>query len=364
MAEVIGIDTAQRQVILNEQTAPARQRVPYDYLVLATGARENYFGHDEWRPFAPGLKTITEATALRRKILYAFEAAELTADAAEQCALLTFVIVGGGPTGVEMAGAIAELTHKALSGDFRHIDPASAHIILVEAMPRILGPFPAGLARKAQQSLQRLGVTITTGKAVERIDATGVTIGGEHIAARTVIWAAGVSASPAGKWLGCVTDRAGRAIVQADLTVPGHPEIFVIGDTAAVSAGKGILPGVAPVAMQAGAYVAQAISDRRNGSPNPRAFTYHNKGNLAVIGRGNAIADFGFARVSGFVGWFVWATVHILYLIGFRNRMLVMLQWAWSYLTFGRGARLITFGEEIAEAQLAHSQPREPVEIG
>jgi NADH:ubiquinone reductase (H+-translocating) len=357
MAEVVGVDVTQQEVMLITAEAEQRRGVHYDYLILATGASENYFGHDDWRFAAPGLKSIADATALRRKILSAFEAAELAPDSAENQALLTFVLVGGGPTGVEMAGAIAELTRKAMAHEFRHINPATARILLVEAAPRILNTFPESLARQAQRKLERSGVEVRTGVAVEAIDETGVTLGGEHISARTVIWAAGVSASPAGRWLGVPTDRAGRVQVRDDLSVPNHPAIFVIGDTAAVQHGQGILPGVAPVAMQQGRYVAERIRRLSAGQEEQRPFHYVNKGNLAVIGRGNAIAEIAGLRLHGFIAWLTWAFVHIFYLIGFRNRMSVMLQWAWSYLTFRNGARLITFAEEMQAVRRPHAAP-------
>jgi NADH dehydrogenase len=267
------------------------------------------------------------------------------------------VLVGGGPTGVEMAGAIAELTRKAMAREFRHINPATARILLVEAAPRILNTFPESLARQAMHTLASAGVEVRTGVAVDAIDEAGVMVGGEHIPAHTVIWTAGVSASPAGQWLGVPTDRAGRVIVGDNLTVPGHPEIFVIGDTAAVAQAQGILPGVAPVAMQQGRYVAEHIRRRSVGQEAQRPFHYVNKGNLAVIGRGNAIADIANLRLYGFVAWVTWAFVHIVYLIGYRNRMVVMLQWAWSYLTFRNGARLMTFAEAMRAMRRTHDAP-------
>jgi NADH:ubiquinone reductase (H+-translocating) len=327
--------------------------------VLATGARHSYFGHNEWEAYAPGLKSITDATTLRRNILLAFEAAEIESDPERRRTLLTFVLVGAGPTGVEMAGAIAELAHKALAAEFRHIDPASARIILVEAGPRILATFPERLARKANKALNKLGVEVRTGVAVEDINAGGVVIAGEPLAAKTVIWTAGVAASLAGQWLGAETDRAGRVKVQSDMSVPGYPNVFVIGDTAcAMQAGKP-LPGVAQVAMQEGTYVASVITRRlesgdignahADGSIAFRStyapFHYHDKGNLATVGRAFGIVDIGRVQFGGFIAWVTWLAVHILFLIGFRNRFLVMFQWAWAYLTFQRGARLITNGE-------------------
>lgn len=344
MVEASDVDVANRQVLIRDQTTGTARHVPYDYLVLATGAGQSYFGHDEWATYAPGLKTIPDATALRRKVLLAFEEAEMAADDAERVReLLTVVVVGGGPTGVELAGAIAELAHRTLRGDFRHIRVTSTRIVLVEAMPRLLNTFPPSLSAKAARKLERLGVEVRTGERVEQVDEDGIVVEGKRIAAATVIWAAGVQASPAGEWIGAETDRAGRVIVNDDLTVPGHPEIFVLGDTASAAGDDGKpLPGVAPVAMQQGRYVGRTIRARVEGRENPHPFRYFNKGNLATIGRAFAIADFGFARVSGFIAWVLWLSVHILYLIGFRNRLLVMVQWAWAYFTYEHGARIIT----------------------
>ena len=335
MAEVTGIDTEGQYV-----HTPIRS-MHYDYLIVATGAAHGYFGHDEWERFAPGLKTIADATAIRRKVLLAFEAAEVETDPTKLQALLTFVLVGAGPTGVEMAGAIAELAHKALASDFRHIDPKLAHIVLVEAGPRMLAAFPEKLAAKAQRAVEKLGVEVRLYTAVTNIDGDGVTMGDTHLAAKTVIWTAGVAASSAGKWLNAEVDRAGRVKVQSDLTIPGHENIFVIGDTATLMQEGKLLPGVAPVAMQEGTYVASVVMNRIAGKTHMQPFHYRNKGNLATIGRAYGIADFGLLRLTGFVGWSFWLAVHIFFLIGFRNRFLVMFQWAWAYLTFQRGARLI-----------------------
>ncbi len=335
MAEVTSVDTENKHVLMGEEF------IPYDYLVLATGAQHSYFGHDEWGHFAPGLKSIPDATAIRRKVLLAFEKAELEPDPKQQQALLTFVIVGAGPTGVEMAGAIADLAHKSIVRDFRRISPKSARIILVEASPRILGTFPEKLARKAQAELEHLGVEVRTGQAVEQVSECSVVIHGETIQASTIIWAAGVKASPAGKWLGAETDRAGRVIIERDLTVPGHADIFVIGDTASLSERGKPLPGVAPVAMQQGRFVAETIRRRLKGDTTRKPFHYFDKGNLATVGRSFAIADLGLIKLSGFIAWITWLVVHIFYLIGFRNRILVMIQWAWAYFTYQRGARLI-----------------------
>ncbi len=359
LAEATAVDVAQRQVRVRDEITGAERSVPYDYLVLATGAGESYFGRDDWAAYAPSLKTIPDATALRRKVLLAFEEAELLAgnDPERARALLTFVIVGGGPTGVELAGAIAELAHRTLRGDFRHIDVTSARIVLIEALPRLLNTFPESLSEKATRKLAKLGVEARTGARVEEVDADGVIVAGERIASKTVIWAAGVKASPAGAWIGAESDRAGRVVVNGDLSVPGHPEIFVLGDTASAAGADGKpLPGVAPVAMQQGRYVGRTIRARVEGRESPRPFKYFNKGNLATIGRSFAIADFGFARVSGFIAWVLWLGVHILYLIGFRNRLLVMVQWAWEYFTYEHGARIITPMRQPEQ----HAIPAEP----
>lgn len=340
LAEVTGVDVQEQRVLLHNN-----KTVPYDYLILATGARHSYFGHDAWEPYAPGMKSITDATAVRRKLLLAFEAAEIESDPEKRKALLTFVLVGAGPTGVEMAGAIAELAHKALASDFRNIDPKSARIILVEAGPRILPAFPEALAKRAQKALNHLGVEVRTGVAVEAVDENGVIIAGKPLAAKTVIWTAGVAASQAGQWLDAETDRAGRVKVLEDLTVPDHPNVFVIGDTTSVIQKGKPLPGVAPVAMQEGRYVASVIARQvaSDGKAKIAAFHYFNKGNLATVGRSYGIFELGRIRVAGFIAWVLWLTIHIFYLIGFRNRLLVMFQWAWAYMTYQRGARLITF---------------------
>jgi NADH dehydrogenase FAD-containing subunit len=341
MARVTGIDTARKLVLLEGNAAE-----PYDQLVVATGARHAYFGQDQWEAFAPGLKKIDDATDIRRRVLLAFERAESTADLAERRALLTFVVIGGGATGVEMAGAIAELAHWALADDFHAIDPTQARIVLIEAGPRLLPAFPADLSEHARRALVKLGVEVHLGRAVERCDADGVTHRDERIAARTILWAAGVQASPAANWLNCAKDRAGRVTVAGDLSVPGHPEIFVIGDTAAVadSAGRPV-PGIAPAAKQMGAYVGALLTARLRGKPHPGPFRYRHAGSLATIGRNAAIADFGWIRLKGRIAWWLWGVAHIYFLIDFRGRFIVALQWLWSYLTYRRGARLITGGE-------------------
>ncbi len=341
LGRVVGIDTERREVQVGER------RVPYDYLVLATGARHAYFSHPEWEDTAPGLKKIADATHIRERILMAFERAEAEdCDAEERARLQTFVIVGGGPTGVEMAGAIAELAKHALAADFRVIDPGTTRIVLIEAGPRLLPSFPEPLSAKAKKSLESLGVEVRLGTPVTQCDDSGVAVGEERIDARNVIWAAGVMASPAGRWLGAEQDRAGRIKVKADFSVPGQPEIFAVGDTAlAESAGGRPLPGIAPAAKQAGRYVAQVIRSRIEGRAAPRPFRYRDYGNLATIGRKAAVADFGGFRLSGFLAWLLWSLAHVYFLIGLRNRFVVALTWFWNYVTFQRGARLIAGGE-------------------
>ncbi|HZU67927.1 MAG TPA: NAD(P)/FAD-dependent oxidoreductase [Ktedonobacteraceae bacterium] len=336
MAEVTGIDIEQQRVMMGDRS------LPYDYLVLATGAQDNYFGHNEWAQYVCGLKTIEDARAIRQKILLAFESAELETNPAKIGELLTFVLVGAGPTGVEMAGAIAELAHKTLASEFRHINPRKTRIILIEALPRILNAFPESLARKTQKRLARMGVEVRTNTPVLDIDEHGVTVPGEHIVADTIIWTAGVGASPAGKWLHAEVDRAGRVKVASDLSVPGHPNIFVIGDTATLQQNGKPLPGVAPVAIQEGRYVASVIKRRVAGEELTRPFHYFNKGNLATVGRSYAIVDIGPFHLTGFIAWLLWLVVHIYFLVGFRNRLVAIFQWAWSYFTYTRDARLIT----------------------
>jgi NADH:quinone reductase (non-electrogenic) len=339
MAKVTGIDKAAKVVLAGDQ------RVPYDHLIVATGARHAYFGHDEWEPFAPGLKKIEDATDIRRRILIAFEKAETETNPAERERLLTFVVIGGGPTGVEIVGAIAELAKTALARDFRNIDPRLARIILVEAGPRILPTFRESLSAAAERGLVRLGAEVRTGTPVTAVADDHVMVGAERIETRTVLWAAGVAASPAAKWLGAAKDKAGRVIVNADLTLPGHPEIFVIGDTAAMKDTNGQqVPGIAPAAKQAGAYAAAVITARVKGRDFPGPFRYRHAGNLATIGRKSAVVDFGWLRLRGNPAWWLWGFAHIFFLIGFRNRITVALDWFWSYLTFQRGSRLITGG--------------------
>lgn len=347
LGEVVDISVARQAVILKDG------EVPYDTLVVAAGVRHQYFGHPEWEALAPGLKSIENATEIRRRILLAFEDAERTADPARQAMLLTFVVVGGGPTGVELAGTLGELAHHTLRHDFRHINPAAARVLLLEGSERILPGFPPELSARAAVSLERLGVTVRTGTLVTDIQPDRVTVRAgervEEIATRTVLWAAGVQASPLGKILaretGVSLDRAGRVAVGADLSVPGHAKIFVIGDLAALAnaAGKP-LPGVAQVAMQQGSYVARLLQARRAGKPLP-AFRYKDHGSMATIGRAAAVADLGWVRLWGFPAWMAWLLVHLAFLISFDNRVLVLFQWAWNYLTRNRSARLIT-GED------------------
>src|SRR5262245_2882371 len=340
LGRVTSVDKTRRVVQLEGR------EVPYDQLVIATGARHSYFGHDDWERVAPGLKKIDDATAIRRNILRAFEHAEQSDDPAARRRLLTFVVIGAGPTGVEMAGAIAELAHVALRHDFRTIDPREARIVLVEAGPRVLPAFPSSLSDEARRSLERLHVEVRLGQPVSQCDERGVVIGTERLEAATLIWAAGVMASSAARWLGAEADGAGRIKVAPDLSLPGHPEIFVIGDTACALDAKGRpLPGLAPVAKQQGAYVARLLRARLKGAPSPAPFRYRNYGTLATIGRRAAVADFGWIRLGGTLAWLLWGLVHISFLIGFRNRLVVMLDWLWSYFTFQSGARLIT-GEE------------------
>ena len=335
LAKVSGIDTTRKEV------AAEGRRIPYDYLIVATGAEHAYFGHD-WAPFAPGLKTIDDATYLRRRILLAFERAETESDADERRRLLNFVVVGGGPTGVETAGAIAELAKRALAADFRSVDPRCARIILLEAGPRLLAPFDPALSEAARRSLEQLGVEVRLGAAVTDCDCSGISIGAERLHTRTIVWAAGVKASPAAAWLAAESDRAGRVRVAANLSVPGHPDIFVIGDAAAAVAADGKpLPGVAPVAKQQGRYVANVLRARAAGRTLP-AFRYRDFGSMATIGRKRAVAEIGVLKLSGLMAWLLWSVAHIYFLIGFRNRLAVAANWCWNYLTFQRGTRLIT----------------------
>jgi NADH dehydrogenase len=360
MAEVTGFDLERRLVKTQDQ------EVPYDSLIVAAGASHAYFGHDEWEPFAPGLKTIEDALEIRRRVLLAFELAERRAAAGEGNDPLNFVIVGAGPTGVELAGTLAEICRHALANDFRAIDPSRARIHLLEGGPHVLPAYPEDLSRSALEQLGRLGVEVSTSTMVTKIEPGVIYEGKARMDAAVILWAAGVAASPLGKKLGVPTDRAGRVLVEADLSIPQHPEVFVIGDLAALKDASGkLLPGVAPVAILEGRFVAKLIrhelksgalpfsrSSREGGgvevsSESRPAFRYRDKGNLATIGRAAAIAQFGRIHISGFLAWLAWLFVHILFLIGFRNRVLVFIQWAWSYATYERGARLITGSTDL-----------------
>ena len=336
MAEVTAVDTGRKVVMLGARP------IAYDFLVLATGAAHGYFGHDEWAAHAPGLKTLDDATAIRRRILLAFERAEM-ASSPEECArLLTIAIIGGGPTGVELAGAVAELSRRALAQDFRAIDPSRTRVLLIEAGPRLLANFPESLSRYTVEALARLGVEVRLGTAVTECHADGLGIGGERVAAGTILWAAGVRASPAAEWLGIEPDRAGRVPVPADLSAPGHADIYVIGDTALARNPDGtVQPGIAPVAKQQGAHVARAILARLAGRA-PPPFVYRDRGLLATIGRKAAVISYRGLRLRGWMAWWLWGAAHVYFLVSLRNRVIVVTQWLWSYVVFERGARLIT----------------------
>jgi NADH:ubiquinone reductase (H+-translocating) len=350
MGEVTGVDKDQKCVIVSDAD---RQNVPiaYDYLILATGASHSYFGHNDFAEYAPGLKSLADAEAARNKILQAFETAEAEQDADRHRDLLTFVLVGAGPTGVEMAGALAIFVRSTLKSDFRRIDPASTRIVLVDMAPRVLGPFSESLSRAAKQRLEKLGVELRLGHSVDQIDAEGVVIAGERIASKTVIWTAGVAPSPAGKWLNVERDRAGRVRIQKDLTVPGHSDIFVVGDTASLDQNGKPLPGVAQVAMQQGRYAGKLIHSRIIGSPSSHPFSYFDKGSMAVVGKGFAVLQSGKVQINGFAAWLTWAAVHLQFLATSSLRLGVFLQWAWTYVTGQRGDRLIVnhHGSEVAK---------------
>jgi len=339
--------------------------IPYDTLLLATGASHSYFGHPEWERFAPGLKTIEDALEIRKRVFFAFEAAEREPDESLRAPWLTFVVVGGGPTGVELAGTLGEISRQTLLHDFRHIKPSESRILLLEGAPHILGTYVPELREKASAQLVRLGVDVRTSARVVGIDPAGVTLAptdgqpGERIPSHTVLWAAGVAASPLAKSLGVPLDRAGRVLVEPDLTVPGHPEIYVIGDVAAVKQGDGFVPGVAPAAIQEAKHTAANIVRSLAGEPR-QPFRYHDKGSLATIGRASGIADFGRLKLSGFLAWLAWLLIHVFFLIGFRNRFIVLFQWGISYLTFQRGARLITGNVPIAALHASTSSPPPP----
>ena len=336
LADVTAVDAARKTIVL------ADGELSYDYLIVASGATHAYFGHDEWRATAPGLKTLEDALDIRRRVLLAFERAERENDASRRQQLLTFAVIGGGPTGVEMAGALAEISRQSLARDFRHIDPSSAKIVLLEAGPSVLATFPEPLRESARHDLERLGVQVRTGTPVTGVGPGRVEIGNETLLAETVIWAAGVAASPLGATLGAPRDRAGRVLVQPDLTIPGHPDVFVIGDLASLKGDDGKpLPGVAQVAIQMGKHAAKNVLRAIEKQPY-RPFRYHDLGNMATIGRASAVADFGWMRLHGYFGWLAWLFVHILNLIGFRNRLVVMVQWAWAYFSYHRAIRLIT----------------------
>lgn len=336
LGDAVGVDVAGRRLLLAEEA------IPYDYLVIGTGSSPSYYGHDAWMPLAPSLKSLEDALQIRSKILLAFEAAEWERDEERRRALLTFVLVGAGPTGVEMAGAIAETARSTLGREYRHVDAKQVRILLLEAAPRILLGFPESLAEAAQRKLEALGVEIQLGHPVEEVEADGVRVAGRRIDSHTVLWTAGMTASPVGRWLDADVDRQGRVRVNPDLSVPGHPEIFVIGDAARLEVDGQPVPGLAPVAMQQGRHVAKVIARRVQGDATPLPFRYFDKGNLATIGRGYAVAALGKVPLRGFIAWLAWLTVHIFYLIGFRNRLLVLLEWGWAYLAFQRGARIIS----------------------
>jgi NADH dehydrogenase len=352
LGEVLSVDLAAKKVQLQHVT------LDYDYLVLAAGATHSYFGHPEWERDARGLKSIDDALELRRRVLVAFESAEVEPNPLERQRLLTFVVVGGGPTGVELAGALGELSRFTFRRDFRHIDPRQARIVLIEAGPRLLAAFDEKLAAKAKASLEKLGVEVKLDTRVTEVNAQGVRLGEALLPAHTVMWAAGVQANPLGRALGVPVDRAGRVFVNEDLTVPGHPEAYVIGDLAAFKEPSGaFLPGLAPVAMQQARHAARNIEATREGRPRTR-FEYFDKGIMATIGRSAGIAQTKGLKLSGFIGWLAWLFIHILYLIGFRNRVLVLFQWAWAFLTFQRGARVIT-----GDARSVEEHERVPVRV-
>lgn len=340
MATVTGIDTEKKRVLMGEEFED------YDYLLLATGASHAYFGHDDWAPYAPGLKSINDATDVRRRVLMAFERAEIETDRKVRERLLTFVVVGGGPTGVEMAGAISEVARKALSKDFRRIDPRTARVLLIEAGPRLLSSFTPAMSEYARNALEKLGVDIRLGDAVTQCSADGVQVKDGNIPATTIIWAAGVAASPAANWLQAHKDRNNRVIVDRKLQVEGLPQVFVVGDTATfIGADGNPLPGVATVAKQQGKFVGRVIAARLRGKPEPDEFRYRDVGQLATIGRRKAVVDLGRVRFKGWLAWWFWGIVHIYFLVNNRSRLTIAIQWLWSYLTFDRGARLIVSDE-------------------
>jgi NADH:ubiquinone reductase (H+-translocating) len=344
LGEVGGFDLEKRRVLIDGI------ELPYDYLMVASGATHAYFGHPEWEQYAPGLKTVEDAIEIRRRVLLAFENAEREAIAGRVSPPLTFVVIGAGPTGVELAGAIADISKRYMESDFRAIDPAKARIILLEGGPRVLPAYPDDLSASAEKQLNDMGVEVRTNAMVTNVEARTVTVGREKIPASVMIWGAGVLASPLGKMLGAPIDRAGRVMVMPDLTIPGHPEVFVAGDLASVKMANGnLVPGVAPAAIQMGKFVARQIKRSIEGEPR-EAFHYWDKGTLATIGRSRAVADLGKLHFSGYLAWLAWLFVHLFFLVGFRNRFLVMAEWAWAYLTYNSGARLITEPIEVASA--------------
>jgi len=356
---VTGVDKELKCVFV---TNPDRSHVPvpYDYLILATGATHSYFGHNEFEKFAPGMKSLADAVSTRNKFLQAFELAEAEDDPNRRRELLTFVMVGAGPTGVELASALSLLVRKALKADFRRIDPTSARIVLIDMAPRVLTPFSEQLSQAAKRRLENLGVEVLLGHSVEQIDDRGVVVGGKRIASKTVVWTAGVAPSPAGKWLQAETDRAGRVRVQSDLTVPGHPEIFVLGDTASFEENGKPLPGVAQVAMQQGRHAAKVIHRRVTAGSPPGPFSYFDKGNMAVVGKGFAVLESHKVRVSGFGAWLAWAFIHLQFLATSSLRLSVFLQWVWTYFTNQRGSRLIVNHHGLQPVKAAEDVSTKP----
>lgn len=353
MADATRVDVEAREVVITDS------RVAYDHLIVAAGARNFYFGHDEWAAHAPGLKSIEDAFEVRRRVFGAFEAAERETNADARQAWLTFVVIGGGPTGVELAGALAEISRRTLQSEFRNIDPTTAKIILIEGSERVLGAFVPELSEKARTQLERLGVEVRTSAMVAAIDDGGVIIGEERLAARTVLWGAGIKGEPIGESLGAPVDRGGRVHVEPDLSIAGHPEVFVVGDLCHFEQGGKLVPGVAPAAMQQGRHAAQCILRLVDGKPTA-PFVYVDKGSLATIGRSAAVADLGALKLSGYLAWVAWLFIHIVFLIGFRSRLVVMLDWAWAYWTYQRSARLILEAGQPARAERAIKAPREP----
>jgi NADH:ubiquinone reductase (H+-translocating) len=362
LGEVTGVDKERKCVFVSDAD---RERVPvaYDYLILATGATHSYFGHNEFEEYAPGLKSLADAVSARNRILQAFEQAEAEEDPSRHPDLLTFILVGAGPTGVEMASALAILVRTTLKSDFRRIDPTSARIVLVDMAPRVLPPFSEDLSEAAKRRLEELGVEVRLGHSVDQIDDDGIVVAGERIASKTVIWTAGVAPSPAGKWLKVETDRAGRVRVQSDVTVPGHPEIFVVGDTASFEENGKPLPGVAQVAMQQGRYAGKVIYSRLTSRTSPGPFSYFDKGNMAVVGEGFAVLQSHKVRVSGFGAWLAWAAIHLQFLATSSLRLTVFLQWVWTYFTGQRGSRLIVNHHGPQPAKAAESASSRPAVV-